>query len=62
MPLKTQWCINIAIVIVSWLSLPLLGRRDIKKYFPASVLIVLLEVFHVQIGKKKKWWIFYNKP
>jgi len=62
MSLKTQWFVNIAMVIVSWLSLPLLGRRDIKKYFPASVLIVLLEVFHVQIGKKKKWWIFYNKP
>ncbi|MFB9759287.1 hypothetical protein [Ectobacillus funiculus] len=62
MSLKSQWLINIAMIVLSWASLPILGRRNIKNFFPASALVVLLEALNVQIGKKRKWWIFYNKP
>jgi hypothetical protein len=62
MSLKNQWVINIAIVLLSWLSLPFFGKRNIKRFLPASVLIVLLEAINVQVGKKRKWWTFYNKP
>ncbi|MGI8384115.1 hypothetical protein [Robertmurraya sp. P23] len=62
MSLKNQWLINIAMILLLWLSLPFFGRRNIKRFLPASALIVLLEIFHGQVGKKRKWWIFYNKP
>ncbi|WP_404330346.1 hypothetical protein [Mesobacillus maritimus] len=62
MSLKNQWLINIAIVLLSWLSLSFFGKRNIKRFLPASVLIVLLEAFTVQVGKKRKWWTFFNKP
>jgi hypothetical protein len=62
MSLKNQWLINIAMIILPWLTLPFLGVRNIKKFLPASILIVVLEAINVQLGKKKKWWVFYNKP
>ncbi|WP_378931219.1 hypothetical protein [Metabacillus herbersteinensis] len=60
--MKNQWLINITMVLLSWLSLSFLGRRNIKRFLPASVLVVFLEALNVQVGKKLKWWTFYNKP
>ncbi|WP_227939524.1 hypothetical protein [Alkalihalobacillus deserti] len=62
MSLKNQWLINIAMVLLSWLSLSFLGRRNIKRFLPASILVVFLEALNVQVGKRQKWWTFYNKP
>lgn len=62
MSLKNQWLVNSTIVLLSWLSLTSYGWRNIKRFFPASILVVLLEALNVQIGKRRKWWIFYNKP
>lgn len=62
MSTKNQWLLNIAMVLMSWLTLPLLGSRNIKRFFPASILIVLIEILHARIGKKRRWWVFYNKP
>ena len=62
MSLKNQWLVNIAMVLLSWLSLPFFGWRNIKRFLPASVLVVILEALNVQVGKKRKWWVFYNKP
>lgn len=62
MSLKNQWFINIAMILLSWLSLSFLGFRNIKRFLPASLVIVLIEAIHVQVGKKRKYWVFYNKP
>lgn len=62
MSLKNQWWLNILMVVLSWLSLPILGIRNIKRFFPATLIIVVIEVIHARIGKKRKWWVFYNKP
>ncbi|WP_257008210.1 hypothetical protein [Bacillus sp. FJAT-45350] len=60
--MKNQWLVSMAMVIISWISLPILGWRNIKRFLPASILVGLLEVWNVQIGKKQKWWVFHNKP
>jgi hypothetical protein len=62
MSLKNQWGMNIAMILISWLSLALLGGRNFKRFFPASLLIIFLEALSAWIGKKRKWWVFYNKP
>ncbi|KAB2331475.1 hypothetical protein F7732_15490 [Bacillus mesophilum] len=49
-------------VVVSWIIIFFFGKLSIKKYLPASVLILLVEKLHAAHGKKNKWWIFYNKP
>lgn len=46
----------------AWLTIPLLGRRIIKRFLPASILAVLICSLDAQIGKQRRWWSFYNKP
>ncbi len=48
MPLKKQWLINIAMIFLTWSSLPFLGKRNIKRFLSASILIVLIEGINVQ--------------
>ncbi|MFP5110732.1 hypothetical protein ACSU6B_29180 [Neobacillus sp. C211] len=58
---KNQWLLNALMVILIWLTLPFLGGRNIKKFLPASIFIVIIENLFAQIGKKRKWWVFYKK-
>jgi hypothetical protein len=60
--MKNKRFINIAMVLLSWLSLPFVGRSSIKRFLSASIFIVIFEALNVQIGKKRKWWVFYYKP
>lgn len=62
MSLKNQWLLNFAMIVFSWLSLSFYGWHNIKKFLPATLLVLCLEAFNVQIGKKRRWWLFYNKP
>lgn len=62
MSTKNQWLLNIGMVLLSWLTIPLLGLRNIKRFLPASILILLIEMLHQRYGKKQRWWVFYNKP
>ena len=62
MNIKIQTLFNAAIVILSWVTLPLLGSKNIKRFLPASIFILLVEIFHAWIGKKQRWWVFYNRP
>ncbi len=49
-------------VIVSWTTALFLGKQNIKRFLPASFFGVVFEAFSVLYAKKKKWWVFYNKP
>jgi len=62
MPLKNQRLLNIVMIFLPWFSLSFFGWRNIKRFLPASILVVILEALNVQVGKKQKWWVFYNKP
>jgi hypothetical protein len=62
MSVKNQLLLNILMMVLSWLSLPLLGTQNIKKFFPATLIIGVIEIINAKIGKKRKWWVFYNKP
>ncbi len=62
MSLKKQWLINIVMILFAWSTIPFLGIKNVKRFLPASVLIVILEGINVQIGKNRKWWFFYNNP
>ncbi len=62
MPIKVQRLLNIAMVMLAWSTLPFLGLQNIKRFLPTSLLIGVIEVANAIIGKKQKWWVFYNKP
>nr|WP_263327020.1 hypothetical protein [Neobacillus sp. Marseille-Q6967] len=62
MTIKIQRLVNVTIVLLSWLTLPFFGLRNTKRFLPASFCIFLIEFITTLIGKKRKWWVFYNKP
>ena len=62
MPINVQRILNFAMVILAWLTVPFLGVKNIIRFLPASLLICLLEGLNDQIGKRRKWWVFFNKP
>lgn len=62
MTMNTQRLVNVALVLLTWSTLPFLGLRNIKRFLPATLLIVLFEGVNGIIGKRRKWWFFYNKP
>ncbi len=53
MTIKIQRLVNVAMVLLSWLTLPLLGSGNIKRFLPAAILIFLVEFLHARIGKNK---------
>ena len=62
MTMNIQRLVNVAMVLLTWSTLPFLGLQKIKRFFPATLLIILLEGINGMIGKRRKWWVFYNKP
>jgi hypothetical protein len=59
---KVQRIINVAMVLIAWSTVPLIGLQNLKRFLPVSILIGIVEVINAEIGKKGRWWIFYNKP
>ncbi|KHD85487.1 hypothetical protein NG54_08920 [Heyndrickxia ginsengihumi] len=50
----------IGLCICSWLTLPLLGKRALLKFLPASILVSLLVKLEFIIARKRKWFWFYQ--
>lgn len=59
---QAQFKLNILMVVIAWISILFLGKGNFRKFFPSSLFSVLFEAFTGLLGKKKMWWIFYNKP
>ncbi|MDQ0201227.1 hypothetical protein [Neobacillus ginsengisoli] len=62
MLMKNKWLFNITMVLLSWISISFLDWRSIKRFFPTFIFVFLINCIDVPIGKKRKWWFFYNKP
>ncbi len=48
-------------LVLSWLSFPLLGKDTIKRFLPAGIFISLLVTVEDVIARKRKWWWWYEK-
>ncbi|MEH7387755.1 hypothetical protein V7147_20490 [Bacillus sp. JJ1521] len=62
MPIKIQRILNITMVIIAFSTVPFIGLQNLKRFLPVSILIGCIEVINAFIGKKRRWWVFYNKP
>lgn len=62
MSIKFQRILNIAMVIIAWSTVPLIGLQNLKRFLPVSIIIGIIEVISAIIGKKRRWWVFHNKP
>lgn len=58
---KRHKIFNIVLIVIPWLSLLFLGKRDVKRYSLAGMVIVFFEIINHLIGHKRNWWKFYDK-
>lgn len=49
-----------ALLILPWLTVPLLGRKSLIKYLPAAIFMSTFTKAIDLFGEKKKWWQFYK--
>ena len=59
---KRHLAFNLTMILIPWLSLLFVGKRNIKRYSFASVIIGLFEIINHIYGHQRKWWKFYGKP
>ena len=58
--MKNSRLIYIALLILPWLTVPLLGRKSFRKYLPAAVFMSTFTKALDLFGEEKKWWRFYK--
>jgi hypothetical protein len=52
---------NLLIILIPWLSLFFLGKRDLKRYSLSGVFIIIFEIINHLYGHKRNWWVFYDR-
>ncbi|WP_188694501.1 hypothetical protein [Pullulanibacillus camelliae] len=50
----------LALLILPWLSIPLLGKPAFKKYLPSALFICTFTKAIDIFGENNKWWKFYK--
>ncbi|MBS4175297.1 hypothetical protein [Bacillus sp. FJAT-49736] len=58
--MKKHRLLLLAILITPWLTIPLIGKQELRKYLPSVIFITLITVTLDKIGEQKKWWKFYD--
>ncbi|MDR7236599.1 hypothetical protein J2Y02_001209 [Neobacillus drentensis] len=59
--MKKPKLLLILLLVLPWLSFPILGRRTIIRFLPATIFISVISKILYAIGKKRRWWSFYTK-
>ncbi|MBT2259637.1 hypothetical protein [Priestia megaterium] len=50
----------LAVLILPWFSIPLLGKRNLKRFFLPSLIINLIVLAECFLARKRTWWYFYK--
>lgn len=62
--LSLKFRLNLLLVLLfvtPWLSVPLIGKKSLKRFFPGSLLLTCLIVGEQYLAKKRIWWWYYRK-
>ncbi|MGJ7922548.1 hypothetical protein [Neobacillus sp. LXY-4] len=59
---KRHFTFNVALILLPWLSVLFLGKRNIRRYSLTGSVTVILEMLNQVIGQQRSWWVFYDKP
>ncbi|MFJ7725185.1 hypothetical protein ACIQXV_03380 [Neobacillus sp. NPDC097160] len=51
----------LAMMLVPWLSLPLLGKKSFRRFYPGALFVCIWVTVESLIAKKRVWWRFYEK-
>ncbi|MFB6465503.1 hypothetical protein ACE38V_01665 [Cytobacillus sp. Hz8] len=58
--MKKSKLLLVAMLILPWLTVPLLGKNTLKKYWPASIFISVFTKYLDVFGERNRWWKFYK--
>ena len=58
--MKNSKMFLIAMMLLPWVSVPLLGRNSFKRFLPASVIMSFVVIFESYIARKRTWWWVYK--
>ncbi|WP_078554047.1 hypothetical protein [Bacillus alkalicellulosilyticus] len=58
---KNSKLILIAVAIIPWLTIPLMKKQDLKRFYPSALFMAFFIMGESFLAKKEKWWEFYNK-
>jgi hypothetical protein len=58
--MKNSKIILIAMLLLPWLTLPLLGRTALKRFLPSVIFMCIFTKILDVIGRRRKWWQFYK--
>ena len=61
MATKRHKVFNLLVILLPWLSLLFIGKRNVKRYFLSSTIITVYEILNHLFAHKRKWWAFYEK-
>ncbi|NHC40497.1 hypothetical protein G6549_10985 [Bacillus sp. MM2020_1] len=53
--------ILLLIMILPWLSMPFIGKRNVKRFYPGALFICVWVFVESMIANKRVWWRFYEK-
>lgn len=53
--------ILLVMMILPWLSVPFIGRRAIKRFYPGALFIIVWVAVESIFAKKRVWWRIYEK-
>ncbi|MFD2216377.1 hypothetical protein [Metabacillus endolithicus] len=56
--MKLTKTFNILMILLPWLSLPLVGLKYFKRYFPSAISMCIYLMAEGRYAEKKKWWWF----
>ncbi|WP_156292117.1 hypothetical protein [Oceanobacillus salinisoli] len=51
----------LGMLIIPWFSLPLLGKKTVKRFFLSSLIINILAVVESFFAHRYQWWWFYKR-
>ncbi|MEH7095367.1 hypothetical protein [Neobacillus vireti] len=51
----------LVLMLVPWLSVPMLGKRNFKRFLPAAFFMMVWIAVESIMAKKRVWWKFYEK-
>lgn len=55
-----DWILR-AMILLSWLTLPFLGWKNIKRFTPSTLFISFVIMIESKIAEKRRWWVIYVK-
>jgi hypothetical protein len=58
--MKNQKLLLVALLVLPWLTLPLLGRKAFKRFLPTAIFMCTFTKALDFYGEKKNWWKFYS--